>query len=252
MSKLLINEKTLVLLPSLAVKIGLNEAIVLQQIHYWLSSSSHVIEGRRWVYNTYKDWNKQLPFWSESTIKRTIMALEDLGYLISANFNRSKMDKTKWYTIDYEKLELMDGEEPEESCPGQPEPSAVSESDLEDFSKSQAIPEITTEITSKNTTEKKEILPFSEIIQYLNEKTYSAYNPNTRKTMELIRARFREGFTLAEFKKVIDHKAAEWLNDPKWSKYLRPETLFGTKFEAYLNQKPAKRRLRGEDLNLHD
>lgn len=96
MSKLLISEGPVMIIPSLAVKIGLNEAVVLQQIHYWVSSSSNVIKGRKWIFNTYKEWQKQLPFWSESTIKRTIRSLEDQGYLISANFNKLKIDKTKW------------------------------------------------------------------------------------------------------------------------------------------------------------
>jgi hypothetical protein len=49
------------IIPSLAAKIGLNEAVVLQQIHYWLGISKHNIEGRTWVYNTYEEWQKQLP-----------------------------------------------------------------------------------------------------------------------------------------------------------------------------------------------
>ena len=86
--------------------------------------------------------------------------------------------------------------------------------------------------------DKKEI-PYKEIISYLNVKTSSAYKPATKKTQSLIKARFNEGFTLDDFKKVIDNKVAEWLNDSKMSQYLRPETLFGTKFESYLNQKGA-------------
>ncbi|WP_411255314.1 hypothetical protein [Neobacillus niacini] len=85
MSKLLINESPVMIIPSLAVKIGVNEAVVLQQIHYWLRISKHTIEGRTWVYNTYEEWQKQLPFWSVSTIKRTIRSLEMLGLLLSEN-----------------------------------------------------------------------------------------------------------------------------------------------------------------------
>jgi hypothetical protein len=108
MGKLLISEGPVMIIPSLAVKIGLNEAVVLQQIHYWVQSSTHLIEGRKWIYNTYKEWQKQLPFWSESTIIRTIRSLEDQGYLITGNWNHMKMDKTKWYTIDYEKVEELE------------------------------------------------------------------------------------------------------------------------------------------------
>src|SRR5213595_188465 len=108
LSKLLINEGPLMIIPSLAVKIGLNESIVLQQIHYWVSSSQHIIEGRKWIYNTYKEWQKQFPFRSESTIKRTIYSLEEQGFLLSGNWNCTKMDKTKWYTINYELIDAFE------------------------------------------------------------------------------------------------------------------------------------------------
>ena len=85
-------------------------------------------------------------------------------------------------------------------------------------------------------------IPYKEIIDYLNEKTGSQFRNNTKKTQTLIKARFAEGFNLDDFKKVIDTKAAEWLNDSKMSKFLRPETIFGTKFESYLNQKAINNR----------
>lgn len=77
----------------------------------------------------------------------------------------------------------------------------------------------------------------SEIISYLNEKTESMFKASTKKTQSCIRARLSEGFTVDNFKTVIDKKCAEWIGDPKMEKYLRPETLFGTKFEGYLNAK---------------
>ncbi|MEH7523578.1 conserved phage C-terminal domain-containing protein [Bacillus sp. JJ1503] len=245
MSKLLINENPIMIIPSLALKMGLNEAVVLQQIHYWLVKSSHVMEGRKWIYNTYKEWHVQLPFWSESTIKRTIKSLENQGYLIAANFNRSKMDQTKWYSIDYEKLSELDGHNEQPS--DQNELNSSSDCTEQEGRMTQAIPEIPTETTTEINN-----IPFSEVIQYLNDKTNATYRAGTRKSMELIRARWKEGFRLDDFKKVIDLKAAEWLNDPNWNKYLRPETLFGTKFESYLNQKSPKKQWREEDFDLDD
>ncbi|MFJ7727879.1 conserved phage C-terminal domain-containing protein [Neobacillus sp. NPDC097160] len=78
------------------------------------------------------------------------------------------------------------------------------------------------------------------------------YKPTTHKTRDLIQARIREGFTLEDFKKVIDIKTSEWLFHPQMSKYLRPTTLFGNKFESYLNQKPFKKTLDEEDFDLDD
>ena len=80
-------------------------------------------------------------------------------------------------------------------------------------------------------------IPYSEIIDYLNKKCITRYRDTTAKTRTLIKARFKEKFTLNDFKQVIDSKSAEWLADGKMNKFLRPETLFGTKFEGYLNEK---------------
>ena len=83
----------------------------------------------------------------------------------------------------------------------------------------------------------KEIVPYLEITNYLNEKAKTSYKPSAKKTQQHINARFQDGFTLDDFKKVIDIKTSEWLSDNEMSKYVRPETLFGAKFESYLNQK---------------
>ncbi|WP_100002713.1 conserved phage C-terminal domain-containing protein [Staphylococcus pseudintermedius] len=77
--------------------------------------------------------------------------------------------------------------------------------------------------------------PYRDVIDYLNKQTDKQYKPTTKKNQTVIRARTDEGFTLDDFKKVIDNKVAEW-KGTDMEKYLRPETLFGTKFEGYLNQ----------------
>ena len=95
-----------------------------------------------------------------------------------------------------------------------------------------------------NTLEYKEVynvdtadsIPYKQIIDLLNQRTGSAYKHTTPKTKQLIKARFNEGFTLEDFQIVIDKMTMEWINDTKMKQYLRPETLFGTKFESYLNK----------------
>lgn len=77
---------------------------------------------------------------------------------------------------------------------------------------------------------------YSRVIDYLNQKTGKNYKHTTKKTQDLIKARLRENFKEEDFKKVIETKTKEWKNDKAMCKYLRPETLFGTKFEGYLNQ----------------
>ncbi|HHU6748271.1 TPA: DnaD domain protein [Staphylococcus aureus] len=105
MNKLLIDDYPIQVLPKLAELIGLNEAIVLQQIHYWLNNSKHEYENKKWIYNSYKNWEAQFPFWSNVTIRRTISSLEKQNLLLTGNFNKVGFDKTKWYTIDYLVLE---------------------------------------------------------------------------------------------------------------------------------------------------
>ncbi|CAI0823514.1 Uncharacterised protein [Serratia proteamaculans] len=110
-SKLLINEPPLLVMPSLAAKIGLNEAILLQQIHYWLSRSEHRHGGRTWFYRTAAEWAEELIFWSDSTIKRTLANLEAAGLISSAKLHRELLNdpytRTKWYAINYDQLEAL-------------------------------------------------------------------------------------------------------------------------------------------------
>jgi len=87
-------------------------------------------------------------------------------------------------------------------------------------------------------------IPYAEIVTYLNFETSSKYKSTTAKTRDLIKARWNEKFTLDDFKSVIDKKVASWANTDM-DKFLRPETLFGTKFEGYLNEKTVDRPLRG-------
>lgn len=83
----------------------------------------------------------------------------------------------------------------------------------------------------------KDIVPFAEIVGHLNAVCGTKFKPSSGSTRKHINARWQEGYRLEDFKAVIDKKARDWLNDPDMSQYLRPETLFGTKFEGYLNQK---------------
>lgn len=107
--KLLIAEIPLLVLPNLAEAIGLNEAIFLQQLHYWLSKSSHKFDGRSWIYNTAAGWEKQFPFWSEATIRRTIKNLKNNRLIeTTSKFNQKKYDKTNWFSINYGSVEKLE------------------------------------------------------------------------------------------------------------------------------------------------
>ena len=111
MSKLLFDTQPLVIDPCLAKVIGLNEAIILQQIHYWIEinrkTKKNIKDGHVWTYNSLSKWQEQFPFWSESTVKRTITQLKKKGLIVTGKYNKTKMDRTTWYRIDYEELETL-------------------------------------------------------------------------------------------------------------------------------------------------
>lgn len=91
----------------------------------------------------------------------------------------------------------------------------------------------------------EEAIPYSEIVGMLNEAAGTAYRPTSKKTRQLIHARWAEGYRYGDFAAVVETMAAEWGDDPKMCVYLRPETLFGPKFEGYLNRRRARREADG-------
>jgi len=121
MGKLLFDKEPRCFNEDLAVLIGLEEAIVLQQIHYWLEinrkANKNFREGRYWTYNTQNDWLKDFKWMKLTTLKRVLAHLEKIGVVIAKKFNAGKWDHTKWYSIEYEmvkKLEEM-AETPDKS-----------------------------------------------------------------------------------------------------------------------------------------
>lgn len=98
---------------------------------------------------------------------------------------------------------------------------------------------------SINTLSGKPDFVYADAVNYLNEKAGTNYKHTSSKTRALIDSRIKDGFKLKDFQKVIDNKTKEWLKTDM-AKYLRPETLFGTKFESYLNQ-PVKETSSGID-----
>lgn len=90
----------IVVKPDVAAAIGLNEAILLQQLAYWLERSANVRDGQRWVWKTYEEWQEELPFWSLSTLKRIVKNLRAKGLVeTTGKYNKMPTDQTLWYTI---------------------------------------------------------------------------------------------------------------------------------------------------------
>ncbi|WP_456390284.1 hypothetical protein [Hydrogenimonas sp.] len=107
---LLYSENPLVVNPKLAKLIGLNEAIIFQQLHYWTQKSSIEHDGCFWVYNSIDQWMEQFPFFSKRTLERTITSLKKMGIIRVEKLAKDKRDRTNYYAIDYKKLESLDTE----------------------------------------------------------------------------------------------------------------------------------------------
>lgn len=259
---LLMPSRPIVINPDLAYSIGLNEAIALQQVNYWLKETTSGLErdGVRWIYNTNEQWLEQFPFWSESTLKRTFTRLKNLGVLKVEQLNKSQRDMTNYYTINYES-ELLDEVKVTKSksskCTlpsGQNEPMEEVKVERSNGSKRTALirsncTDVLTENTTENTTDiKKPICPVApqpdgdvlitdqakQVLTHLNKVTSSRYQVSTT-SLQNIRARIGEGYTVEELSLVVDYCNAKWSEDLTMSAYLRPQTLFQpTKFPGYL------------------
>lgn len=94
--------------------------------------------------------------------------------------------------------------------------------------------------------EVKAKLEAKDVLQYFNEKANRQYKP-LESNLKYIFARFKDGFSASDCKKVIDTKVSQWLNDPAMDMYLRPQTVFGGKFEGYLNEKSAEKKYVSHD-----
>lgn len=257
MSKLLINEQPLQVLPSLAVKVGLNEAIILQQLHYWSElnrqQNKNFYNGYYWVYNTYEDWQKQFPFWSAKTIQRAITKLEKLGLVVSDNFNKVKMDRTKWYRIDYEALRKL-----EDSRIGQNDQIVMSKCPNLLDKMTKPIPENTTEnnyreikryIKENQTDVLKETSKNNENCHdesvtdnvSIDEEAIEIYNSMPRKDGDLIEfiliyRKLRSKYSKEYIKQLIErYKKAKKLKGEEV--YHKPENFFKSgEFKKYLDE----------------
>ena len=195
--------------------------MILQNIWHWVqkneANGTNFYDGTYWTYNSTKAFTLQFPYLSQKQITTALQKLRDEGIIQTGNYNAVKYDRTLWYAITEKGKSIlltgqMDLTEESNGFPSEGKP----------------IPDINTDV---NADEK----PYKDIVSYLNEKAGKRYKPTSKKIQSLINARMNEGFTLEDFRTVIDIKCGHWLHDAKMHEYLRPSTLFGTKFEEYLN-----------------
>lgn len=219
---------------------GVPEAVFLHNLYFWITKNEangrHYYEDkeypgvfRHWTYNSASALVTLFPFWSIDQIKRLIRKLRDNGLIHVGNYNKEPYDKTGWYAISEEVLAIYHGaKSPHPRCEIAPTRCEIAP----------PIPD--------SKPDSKHI--YKDIVEYLNEKTGKSFSPTTKSTKEHIHARLEDGFELSDFKKVIDLKVHDWKDDPDMCEYLRPSTLFGTKFESYLNKGVSTQERRWKEL----
>jgi uncharacterized phage protein (TIGR02220 family) len=179
---------------------------------------------------SYKQLTEQFGF-SDKQIRESLKRLEEKGVLSrvfkTVDSSMGKLPNTMFIELHVSEIVKTCFPQSKEVLPYRETPITL---------EGNTITKITTESTTQTSTVKDICPPYAEIVNYLNEKAGTRYKPTSSKTQSLIKARYKEKFTFEDFKTVIDKKCFEWLKKPNMVQYLRPETLFGTKFESYLNQ----------------
>jgi len=252
---------------------GVNCAIVLQNLWYWVQKNekegTNFHDGYYWTYNSKKILCEAFPYLSSKQIDYALKKLRDEKIIIVGNYNTAKYDRTLWYTITENGREYFQDDNLEsfekkqrvttKGSNGLVQKGVMDYNQREQWISTkgdnplnlhgQPIPNITTNITTNINTNKNIYSPaepcsseIKVIIDYLNSKLGTAYKASTKSTRSHILARLNEGYSLADFYKVIDTKYEEWGHDAKMSKFLCPDTLFGNKFEKYLNTASSKKK----------
>ena len=228
--------------------LSLNEALILKHIEDFMNSGkTETLYDEKdktmyhWIY--YDKILKDLPILNitSDTLSRIIrfnLAVEPAGYKESfKNFTKGNKDKRKYRKY----LGFIKNKTVKNSIFGSRTYLALTpkfydlKEDLFDDTDKEKSPSLDRE----NSPDQRYINNYIYIIGHLNKSTGKNFKASSSKTRSLIDARLKEGYTLEDFYKVIDTKTLEW-KGTNFEKYLRPETLFGPKFEGYLNESMPK------------
>ena len=226
--KLLTNEKTFIVQPSLACVLGVEEALLLQHLHYRLQQQDVLHDSEAWYCQSHSNWAKQFPFWNEQKIKRLMIRLEKLGIVHSTDkFNQFYVDRTKWYKIDYNLLQNIIASYEQQQPDVQEKIIAAMPTTLE----------TKLEARDKKAKHKEQFSKqIDQVLDYLNEKAQKRFNTKSQANRKYVSARLKEGYTVEDCMLVVDEQVKCWRHDLNMEKYLRPMTLFRpANFDSYLS-----------------
>lgn len=236
--------------------VGVEKAIILKDLYGWCQlnqqNGRHIHNGKAWTYNSAKAFSEKYPYMKPRTIAGYLDDLEAGGWIESGNYNETAFDRTKWYAIDLKKYDnaivaaigeklTMDMQETDNGKAENSQPYHLIPSPSISKEDSRVAPDTTNRFDGL----------IDEAIQYLNSVAGKNFKPTTKKYRSAINARLREGYSIDDLKQVVDSKFAQWGNDAKFDEYLRPQTLFGTNFDSYLDASK-KESFSNTDRQLND
>lgn len=221
MDSYLFNEHPLVVRPELARAVGLNEAIVLQQVHYWCGKNEgrnhNSRDGFTWTYGSYEYWQSQFPWWSVHTVRRTFANLVRSGLLVSRRFNHLPQDRTKWYRVDEDEVRRRVLAKLPDHVPKM-DTSSVQNGQLQQSKMDRPLPETNQRLTPETTTgieEEGEETLSSEtaadaaagVLDFFKQNFPNIeFTPVIREELESLTTRFQSARVRAAIKEARRHK----------------------------------------------
>ena len=219
----------------IAQKYGIFEAILLEYFYFWTikneENKTNFFDGRYWTYISRSKLSELFPYATEKQVRYALEKLVRLGVLKVGNYNKTAFDRTLWYAFSDDGFSILHNCHLRNANSGTPIP----------VNRTVILPPY---IPPKGETKKNNTELIEQIIDYLNKKGGTSFRTTSKKTVQLINARIKQGYTLDDFKDVIWHCYCEWVQQPfKFSNgqmsdtYFRPSTLFSeTNFENYLQE----------------
>lgn len=235
LKQLLMSSSYFVLNKQIVKAIGIESGFLLTTL---IEASDGLANEDGWFYKTSPSLEEETGL-SNHKQSKIIEELTKLGILEQEN---KGMPMKRYFRINFQKIEELVFKKDlknSNACIEENEKQGFKNFESKDLKNSNAcIEKILNNKEYINNNLNKELNNniYKEVVDYLNQKAGTKYKSNSKNTTKHIKARLNDGYTLEDFKSVIDKKCFEWLNTDM-EKYLCPDTLFGSKFEKYLNQK---------------
>jgi uncharacterized phage protein (TIGR02220 family) len=219
---------------SVAVVVGVLPATIFNSIGFWVTTNmaneNNCFDGKYWVYNTVSAWTDLFPYATKKQVERALGKLRDADLIETGCFNEDKRDRTLWYTLSSLGWSMYGP------------PANLSAGDCNSPHGEPRFPiggndYINTTVSNTVGNTDSFLKTVEEIISYLNERSGKKFRSSSKQTRSLINARLRDGYTIEDFRHVIDVKCSQWRGDAVMDRYLKPGTLFApSHFEGYVNE----------------